>query len=555
MCPSNVEWSDRLRALASERSWLIFPDSPVTSDAHASYSYEYLCRTAHEVANNLYDAGVVAGDRVIIVAENTVEACAALMGALVAGVVIVPIAPRGLSQSRESWQEHIDWDCRRIGAKLLIAKRADLDGFAFSATVRSTTSLIEFSNKPHRLQAWSDTALIQHTSGTTGTGRGAQLTHENLVRNIQAIASTIQIDETDVGLCWLPIFHDMGLIGGLLTAAWCGVPLVMMKPASLFLQPHAWLWAISRFRVTACAAPNSAYQLLASRVPESKFNGLDLSQWRVAISGSEMILAGTMQSFARRFAAYGFRENSLYPLYGLAENTLATTFPRLGDPLKIDLVDGERLERERRAEVARHSNLVRPIVSVGKTWPGQDLRIVSATGARIAADREVGDIEIRGPCVMKGYYGDLTGSQDMFHDGWLRTGDRGYLVEGDLYVTGRSKEVIMHGGRSLDAAYIAGMAAQLPGIHRQGVAVVGMPDAESGTEAIVVMVETSLQSSEHAQLCTSLRHELQQRAGIVPQHVLVVKPGRLPRTTSGKIRHSALVAELRRGAAGYDLVR
>jgi acyl-CoA synthetase (AMP-forming)/AMP-acid ligase II len=344
------------------------------------------------------------------------------------------------------------------------------------------------------------------------------------------------------GVGWLPLFHDMGLIGSLLFATYHGLPLVLMTPSAFLTRPEAWLWAITRFGVSCCAAPNSAYQLCASRIAADRLPGLDLSRWRAALSGSELVNPATIEAFCARFGPHGFRPEALYPVYGLAENTLATAFPRHGRPARVHWVDRRALEHEGAARsIACNDGRARGVVSVGTALSGQSLRIVSEPGRQpVRRDCVVGEIEVRGPCVMRGYHcaSEEREATGPVADGWLKTGDLGYLHDGELYVVGRADEVINRGGRKYDAADIQAAVAPLADVRAGAVAAFGVFDDASGTERLVVMAETQHTSAAaRATLELAIAQRVQQALAIAPDAVLLAAAGAIPRTTSGKVQH------------------
>ncbi|HKP62231.1 MAG TPA: AMP-binding protein [Polyangiales bacterium] len=532
-------------AHSSAKPWLIVPEAPERVGNHRTTQYDELCVAAHRVAFGLRREGVALGDRVIVVADNSPESCLALLGGLVAGVTLVPVPPRQLGQREEAWQCRVDQIRDQVQPRLSVARASNRKAHERLGRVFTVDELQESSHALtaiDRLGSWTGTAVIQYTSGTTAVPRGVELTHANIIHNILAIGAAFGVRGDDVVMGWLPMFHDMGLIGTFLAATWFGVPLVLSKPASIFLHPAACLWAISRFRVTACAAPNSVYQMLATRVPAHRLEGLDLSSWRVAFNGSEAVHANTVRRFCERFERYGFRARAMFPLYGLAENTLMATCPRYGHLPKIDWVDASALHGGEHAIAAEeHAASAIPMVSMGGTARGLSLRIVGEDGQQKLLDREIGHIEVSGPCVMRGYYRDVNSTrQVMRDDGWLRTGDRGYVSEAELYVVGRSKHVIKRGGSLLDAAHIAGVVQAVSGVHRQGVAVFGAPNGSSGTEDLVVVVESSAGEGERTALQTAIRHELQAQLAIQPDLIAIVGPGEIARTTSGKVQHGVM---------------
>jgi acyl-CoA synthetase (AMP-forming)/AMP-acid ligase II len=385
-----------------------------------------------------------------------------------------------------------------------------------------------------------DTALIQYSSGSTRLPIGVELLHRNVISNVRAIGNTVGADErVDVALCWLPLFHDMGLTGTMLYSWYWGLPLVLMAPQDFIGRPASWLWAVSRFRVTGCAAPNFAYALCSAKtkVADNVLQGLDLSTWRVAFNGAEPVQETTVDSFVDRFGAYGFRREAMYPVYGLAESVVAGCFPAYGRAPKFDYVDRRSLERGVAKCVAPDAGGVRSVVSVGNALEGGRTRIVDAAGV-VLRERLVGEIELAGASVMKGYYRRPDDTAAAFAaDGWFKTGDLGYVAGGEIYVVGRIKDVIKKAGVRFDAADIQSCVSEVPGVRAGCVAAFAMENALRGTEGLIVVAETRLTSGTELD---AVAGRIQKAvAGTFGTHVDVLRlvpPGELAKTSSGKVR-------------------
>ena len=285
-----------------------------------------------------------------------------------------------------------------------------------------------------------DLALLQYTSGSTSHPRGVELTHAAVIANTRAIADAITHDRS-AGVCWLPLHHDMGLIGGALTALYCRRPQVLMPPTSFAKNPARWLQYLSDVQATIAVAPNFAYEYCTRSVADEDLAGVDLSGLEVALNGAEPIDAATVEAFEKRFAAWGLRPGTVRPVYGLAESSLAVTFGEPGHA-RLDVVDAVALEERGRAEAAGAASRSRTFVCVGRPLPTQEVRVVDASDA-VVPERTVGQVVVRGPSVMRGYYGRAEETAEALRGGWLHTGDAGYLEEdGHLVVLGRLSEVV-----------------------------------------------------------------------------------------------------------------
>jgi acyl-CoA synthetase (AMP-forming)/AMP-acid ligase II len=521
--------------------WLICPSNPLRSDEAVVFGRSELLRRSLACASALRANGA-RGAPVVMVCDNDWTFAVGFFGILLAGMIPVPLPTPHFAESRQACLHRLGLVLRDCTPACIVVGRAIGESMPFEdggvpVLVVEDTLNHALSPGVPCVSSPSDTALIQYTSGSTQAPRGAELSHEGILRNVAAIGEAVAADAEDVGVSWLPLFHDMGLIGSFLfTLAW-GMRYVLLKPQAFLFRPATWLWAISRFGGTLSPAPNFAYQHCVSRIPDALVSGLDLRSWRIAFNGAEMVHPETIAAFARRFAAAGF-EGQLLPVYGLAENSLAVAFATAGSPLRVEHLDRQPLASTGRAVIAQDSEGARAVVGVGRALDGQTLRVTDGHG-KVLPERHVGEIEVQGPCVMKGYYGQPRETSRAFsEDGWLRTGDRGYLADSELFVLGRGKDVVKRNGASLDPVDIQHAAGSLAGIRGGGVAAFGVEDAAQGTARLIVAVETTLTDEKALH---SLRQDVVlavlRRCRVRPDDVLLLKGGGLPRSTSGKIRN------------------
>jgi 1-acyl-sn-glycerol-3-phosphate acyltransferase len=385
-----------------------------------------------------------------------------------------------------------------------------------------------------------DLALVQYTSGSTGQPKGVALTHRNLLANIRAMGQASAASGADTFVSWLPLYHDMGLIGAWLGCMYFGVPLVVMSPQSFLIRPSRWLWAIHANRATMSAGPNFAYELCLAKVRDAEIEGLDLSSWRLAYNGAEPVSPATVQRFADRFAPYGFRRDAMTPVYGLAESSVGLAFPPLRRGPRIDRIGRDAFVRFGRAEPAQpgEPDDLR-LVACGQPLPGHEIRIVDAAGNELG-DRREGRIEFRGPSATAGYFNNAPATRALFHDGWLDTGDLGYMADADIYVTGRVKDVIIRAGRNLHPAELEEAVGNLEGVRKGCVAVFASPDPLGGAERLIVMAETRATGDDaRAALCTEISSTTVDLLGVPPDDVVLAPPRTVLKTSSGKIRRAA----------------
>ncbi len=522
-------------------------------------AYSDLNLDALLVGGGLAARGIRKGDAVAIMLGTSRGFFAAFMGTLLAGGVPVPLYPP-FSRSRiQEYARRQSAILENAEARILVTVR---EGRALGSVLRSSapalrevvevSELLESSQAldPARIAIESnDPALIQYTSGSTGEPKGVLLSHENLLANVRAIGEAVKIGPTDVGVSWLPLYHDMGLIGAWLTPMFFGIPVAVLSPISFLARPERWLWTIHRRRGTISPAPNFAYELCARKIPEDGLEGLDLSSWRAALNGAEPVSVLSLERFEKKFGRYGFRKTSFFPVYGLAESSLLLTAPVLGAEARIETVDRDVFEREGLARAPEGSG-AEPLrfVSVGRAIGGHQVRIVDERGEELPERRE-GRLLFRGPSAMRGYYRNPEATRAVARpDGFLDSGDRAFLAEGEVFITGRAKDLILKAGRNLLPQEIEAAASGIPGVRGGSVVAFGVPDPDLGTERLVVVLETKEEtSSARARIEGEVVRAVFELVGMPPDEVLAVAPGVVPKTSSGKVRRSACRESYLRG--------
>ena len=395
-----------------------------------------------------------------------------------------------------------------------------------------------------------DIAFLQYTSGSTGSPKGVVLTHANLIANIRAMGQAVNASSSDVFVSWLPLYHDMGLIGAWFAALYLGFPTVLMSPLAFLSRPSRWLWAIHRHRGTLSGGPNFSYELCLKRIESPEVEGLDLSCWRYAFNGAEPVSPSALAAFQNRYAQFGLPPNALQPVYGLAEASVGLAFPAPSTHYRIDRIERAAFQNHGTARPAPPDDRTAlEVPCCGRVIEGHVLRVVDAAGVELA-DRQEGRLQFKGPSATSGYYRNPEQTRRLFAGDWLDTGDLAYLADGELYLSGRAKDVIIRGGRNLYPYELEQAVGTLPGVRKGCVAVFGSPDPDSGTERVVVLAETRETGSD---ALDALRRGINERAieliGMPADDIVLAPPHTVLKTSSGKIRRAASREYYERGGS------
>ena len=477
------------------------------------------------------------------------------MGILFAGAIPVPIYPPvrpNQLQAHLLRHEHILNNAQvnvlvtvpeaMLLSHILQSHVPSLQQVATPEAIRSpTAALHHYHAKPE------DIALLQYTSGSTGNPKGVMLSHANLMANIRAMGHAIDITPQDTFVSWLPLYHDMGLIG-----AWLGmlvhtVRLVSLSPLAFLRRPERWLQCISAESATLSAAPNFAYELCCHKIDAAELSSIDLSSWRWAFNGAEPVSVRVAQTFQKRFAEYGFRASALAPVYGLAECSLGLTFPPPARGLSTERVVQETFSRRGYAEPTSTAENTLEFVACGHPLPGYQVRIVDNEGFEVP-QRQEGHIQFQGPSATAGYWKNAAATAELFDGPWLKTGDMGYLAETDLYITRRAKDMIIRAGRNLFPYELEEAVGDIDGIRKGCVAVFGSKNEQAGTERVVVLAERRPNTQrDNDAIRTDIQHAAQRLFGSPVEDIVLAPPFSVLKTSSGKIRRAACRENYERG--------
>ncbi|MBE9519770.1 MAG: AMP-binding protein, partial [Proteobacteria bacterium] len=515
-------------------------------------TYHDLWQGAEKIAAGLLHFGLEAGESVLIMLPTGQDYFYSFMGVLLAGGVPVPVYPPGrLKQIEEHLQRHaaIATNClARIMISMPETKRFAHIMHKQVANLQHVLSMDELSGLKVDATAplirpvlhAGDTAFLQYSSGSTGLPKGVVLSHANLLANIRAMGEKIKVTSDDVFVSWLPLYHDMGLIGAWLGSLYFACQLVIMSPLSFIAKPQRWLWAIHKYGGTLSAAPNFAYELCIRRLDDKELEGLDLSSWRVAFNGAEAVNPNSMKRFIERFSSCGFKAESMMPVYGLAESSVGLSFHNPGSGPRIDRIKRDPfMDSGQSIQAAENAANVLEFVSCGQPLPGHQVRIVDANDRELP-ERTEGHLQFLGPSTTSGYFKNPQKTSSLFHGEWLDSGDKAYIAEGEIYITGRTKDIIIRAGRNIYPVELEEAIGKIDGIREGNVAVFGSISDLNSTEKLIVLAETRKKEEQALEeIRTNVNAIVTDLIGSPPDNVELAPPNTVLKTSSGKIRRNA----------------
>lgn len=501
-------------------------------------------RAAAEVMQN---SGVKQGELVVMVQQDLLTLTASFFGAMLIGAVpsILPFATEKLDPKR--YAESMEALLRLTQPQLLLADehtisdlKAVMHGSEDLLTVVRAEQLL--TAKPTLIPIEVDpeaVALLQHSSGTTGLQKGVALSHGAIIRQVSAYRKALYYTQEDLVVSWLPLYHDMGLIAAFLMTFLSGARLVLMSPFDWVRNPVMLLEAITEHKGTLCWLPNFAYNFMAQKIRDKALTNIDLSSMRAYINCSEPVYAASHQQFAERFGPYGTQIEQLTTCYGLAEAVYAATQSPVGEAAHIDIVDRKALRQDGQAIPASAGEHAERLLSSGRLLAGLQVRIVDDTFNDLP-ERRVGNILLQGDFLFDGYHLRPDATAQAFHEGWYKTGDTGYLADGELYILGRTKDLIIVGGKNIFPRDLEELASTVDGVHAGRVAAFGVPNQQAGTEDVVIVAEVDGDDKdERKRIMGDIRRTIAGGSDVPVRQVKLVERGWLIKTSSGKVARKA----------------
>jgi acyl-CoA synthetase (AMP-forming)/AMP-acid ligase II len=514
-------------------------------------SYHDLVTGSARYARTYAEAGLQPGEVIILILQHGEDLVYSFWGAILHGAIpaIMPFLTEKLSPERYRAD---------LAALLSVTQPTAIVTYPeFESDIRSAmtadssvrtvllTSQLAPETEPDFSQLRglhckpTDIVLLQHSSGTTGLQKGVALSHEAVLNQLNAYTHTLQLTSDDVLVSWLPLYHDMGLIAGFLMPILMGITLVLQSPFDWVRAPHKLFQSVSKYKGTLSWLPNFAYNFCAQKIRERDLEGVDLSSWRVITNCSEPVKWESHQAFFQRFEKYGLRESALNCSYAMAENVFGVTQTPLGTKPVTDEIDRESYINEHIANPPMDGKPTLKMMSSGRALPNTRLLILSEDGKSLP-DKVIGEVALQSDCMLTGYYHRPDATEKALRDGWYLTGDYGYTLNGEVFVAGRKKDMIIVGGKNVYPQDLESLAYEVPGIHAGRAVAFGIEDAKAGTEEVVIVAEVDTENpKERQRIADALRKHITQNSAIALRHAHIVDPKWILKTSSGKTARSA----------------
>jgi len=559
-----------------QQNFAEFPERPAV---HLQYNrqpdvtvtYRTLMQGAAGYARALDAAGVPPGEVVVLILQHGEALVYAFFGAILHGAIpsIMPFLTEKLTPDKYRQDLAALIEVTRPAAivtypdfvpevRAAVRSGGPVRAVLVSADIPPVTGP-DLGALPGLRRSPDDVVLLQHSSGTTGLQKGVALSHRAVLNQLDCYARALRLTLDDVIVSWLPLYHDMGLIAGFVMPIMNRAPLVLMSPFDWVRAPGRLMQAVSRYRGTLSWLPNFAYNFCAQKTRDRDLEGVDLSSWRAVVNCSEPMHWKSHQMFLERFEKYGLRPAALATCYAMAENVFAVTQGGIDAPVVVDEVDQramlvDRIARPISPPLSGPSTALRSaqdaptgegqggglkLLSAGRPLPNVRVRVLDDQ-RRDLPERHLGEIALHSDCMLTGYYNRDDATAKAFHEGWYLTGDLGYVADGEVYVTGRKKDLIIVGGKNVYPQDLEQLASDVTGVHAGRVVAFGVFDEEAGTEEVVVVAEAEAEdTAEHQRLADEIRQRVTRGSDVALRHVHVVGPRWLLKTSSGKIARGA----------------
>lgn len=517
--------------------------------ADAPMTLEQLLQGAQGFAKTFAQNNIQPGEVVLLILQHGEALIHAYFGAIIHGAIpaIMPFLTEKLSPERYRAD---------LSALLSITQPAaivtyqDFEGDVNSALQADSSVrkvILADSISPRAIDAtlWlglarqpDDVVLLQHSSGTTGLQKGVALSHRAVFNQLDVYSRTLGLNEKDVIVSWLPLYHDMGLIAGFLLPILYGIHLVLASPFDWIRAPYRLMQSVSQYKGTITWLPNFAYNFCAQKIRERHLEGVDLSSWRAIINCSEPVRYESHEAFYQKFKTYGLRENVLQTSYAMAENVFAVTQSALANMPRVERCEREAFIAERVVRPSAAENAI-TVMSSGAPLPNVQIKIVDESGNELA-ERVIGEVTLKSDCMLTGYYNRPDATEKAFSNGWYLTGDYGFMLAGELFVVGRKKDLIIVGGKNVYPQDLELLTYEVRGVHAGRAVAFGLFDEEQGTEDVVIIAEADTEDlSEREKIADAIRQHVTKNSAIALRYVKVVGPQWILKTSSGKTARSA----------------
>jgi acyl-CoA synthetase (AMP-forming)/AMP-acid ligase II len=542
---------ERLKALHSRTPERVALHLQFSGRDDLPITYEQLLRGASAYARVLAREGIQPGEVVVLILQHDEDLIFSFVGAVLHGAIpsTMPFLTEKLSPERYRAD---------LSALISVTKpvaivtypqfetevRAALnDGDSVRSVIVSDhmepQTRINFDELAGFTRGPEDIILLQHSSGTTGLQKGVALSHRSVFNQLDAYGTSLSLREDDVTVSWLPLYHDMGLIAGFLMPILSGVPLVLMSPFDWVRAPYKLLQAVSKYHGTLTWLPNFAYNFCAQKIRDRHIEGVDLSSWRSVINCSEPVRWESHQAFYERFKNHGLRLEALQTSYAMAENVFGVTQSQLGSIPAVDEIDREAFMSERLAKDPFDGRPAMKMMSSGRPLENVKVKIMDDDGNQVS-ERAIGEIAIQSDCMLTGYYNRPDLTEKAFRDGWYLTGDYGYMNNGEVFVSGRKKDMIIVGGKNVYPQDLEALTYEVTGVHSGRSVAFGLFDESQGTEDVVIISEVDSENpDEHEWIADAIRQHVTKNSAIALRYVKVVGPKWILKTSSGKTARSA----------------